>query len=60
MPQWQLHDLRRTAKTLMLRQGVRPDVTERVLSHVIPGVEGVYDCYEYLGEKLDAFPEDLR
>jgi integrase len=54
MPQWQLHDLRRTAKTLMLRQGVRPDVTERVLSHVIPGVEGVYDCYEYLGEKLDA------
>lgn len=54
MPQWQLHDLRRTAKTLMARAGVRPDISERVLSHVIPGVEGIYDCYEYLKEKADA------
>jgi hypothetical protein len=54
MPPWKLHDLRRTAKTLMARAGVRPDISERVLSHVIPGVEGVYDCYEYLNEKHDA------
>jgi integrase len=54
MPPWQLHDLRRTAKTLMARAGVRPDISERVLSHVIPGVEGIYDCYEYLPEKADA------
>jgi len=45
MPPWKLHDLRRTAKTLMLRAGVRPDISERVLSHVIGGVEGVYDRY---------------
>jgi integrase len=54
MPPWQLHDLRRTAKTLMQRAGVRPDISERVLAHVIPGVEGVYDRYEYLKEKHDA------
>jgi hypothetical protein len=41
MPGWVLHDLRRTAKTLMTRAGVRPDISERVLAHVIPGVEGV-------------------
>jgi hypothetical protein len=37
MSAWQLsRDLRRTAKTLMARAGVRPDISERVLAHVIP------------------------
>ena len=55
MPAWTLsRDVRRTAKTLMVRAGVRPDISERVLAHVIPGVEGVYDRYEYLDEKRDA------
>ena len=54
MPQWQLHDLRRTAKTLMVRAGVRPDISEGVLGHVIGGVEGVYDQHEYCEEKADA------
>ncbi len=27
---------------------------ERVLAHVIPGVEGTYDRYEYLPQKRDA------
>jgi hypothetical protein len=54
MPPWTIsRDVRRTAKTLMARAGVRPDVSERVLAHVIPGVEGVYDRYEYLTEKRD-------
>jgi integrase len=51
---WQLHDLHRTAQTLMAWAGVRRDISERVLSHVIPGVEGLYDCYSYLPEKRDA------
>jgi integrase len=55
VPPWQLsRDLRRTAKTLMQRAGVRPDISERVLAHVIPGVEGIYDRHAYLKEKLDA------
>jgi integrase len=51
---WTLHDLRRTAKTLMVRAGVRPDISERVLGHVIAGVEGTYDRHSYAQEKRDA------
>ena len=54
LPAWTIHDLRRTAKTLMARAGVRPDISERVLGHVIPGVEGVYDRHSYLDEKREA------
>ena len=54
IPNWALHDLRRTAKTLMVRAGVRPDISERVLGHVIAGVEGTYDRYSYADEKRDA------
>jgi integrase len=54
LPNWTLHDLRRTAKTLMVRAGVRPDISERVLGHVINGVEGTYDRHSYAEEKRDA------
>jgi len=54
IPHWTLHDLRRTAKTLMQRAGVRPDISERVLGHTIAGVEGVYDRHDYLKDKGDA------
>ena len=54
MPRWTLHDLRRTARSLMSRAGVRPDIAERVLGHAIPGVEGVYDRHRYLHEKGEA------
>ena len=51
---WVLHDLRRTARSLMSRAGVRPDVAERVLGHAIAGVEGVYDRHQYRAEKAEA------
>jgi integrase len=54
MPPWVLHDLRRTARSLMSRAGVRPDIAERVLGHAIPGVEGVYDRHGYGDEKAEA------
>lgn len=53
-PPWRLHDLRRTARSLISRAGVPGDIGERVLGHVIPGVRSVYDRYEYLDEKRDA------
>jgi integrase len=53
IPNWTLHDLRRTAKTLMVRAGVRPDISERVLGHVIAGVEGTYDRHSYAEEKRE-------
>jgi integrase len=54
MPHWTLHDLRRTARSLMSRAGVPSEHSERVLGHVIPGVEGVYDRHAYFDEKADA------
>jgi hypothetical protein len=38
----------------MVRAGVRPDISERVLGHVIAGVEGTYDRHSYEDEKRDA------
>ena len=52
LPNWTFHDLRRTAKTLMARAGVRPDISERVLGHVIAGVEGIYDRHSYADENV--------
>lgn len=51
---WRIHDLRRTARTLMSRAKVDPDIAERVLGHVIGGVRGTYDRHEYLEEKQAA------
>jgi len=52
---WTLHDLRRTARSLMPRAGVNPDVAERCLGHVIPGVRGVYDRHQYRDEMAHAY-----
>jgi integrase len=52
---WVLHDLRRTARSLMSRAGVPTDHAERCLGHVIGGVRGVYDRHEYHREKAQAF-----
>jgi integrase len=52
---WRLHDLRRTARSLMSRAGVPSDHAERCLGHVIGGVRGVYDRHEYHAEKRRAF-----
>jgi integrase len=52
---WRLHDLRRTARSLMSRAGVTPDIAERCLAHTIGGVRGVYDRYAYHKEKKEAF-----
>ncbi len=54
LPGWTLHDLRRSARSLMARAGVRPDIAERVMGHAIKGVEGIYDRHSYLEEKAEA------
>ena len=51
---WVFHDLRRTCRSLMSRAGVRPDIAERVMGHVVGGVEGTYDRHHYDEEKADA------
>jgi integrase len=54
MKGWTIHDLRRTARSLMSRAGVSSDHAERVLGHMIKGIEGVYDRHTYIQEKADA------
>jgi integrase len=55
MAQWQLHDLRRTSRTLMSRAGIATDHAERAIGHKMTGVRGVYDRFAYLDEKRQAF-----
>jgi integrase len=52
---WTIHDLRRTARSLMSRAGVSPDHAERCLGHVIGGVRETYDRHAYHTEKQRAF-----
>jgi integrase len=52
---WTLHDLRRTARSLMSRVGIDPDHAERCLGHKIKGVRGTYDRHAYQAEMLRAF-----
>jgi integrase len=52
---WTLHDLRRTARSLMSRAGVNADHAERCLGHVIGGVRQTYDRHSYQVEMLHAF-----
>jgi len=52
---WRIHDLRRTARSLMSRAGVDSDIAERCLAHTIGGIRGVYDRYAYHAEKKHAF-----
>jgi integrase len=55
MPSWCLHDLRRSARSLMSRAKVPTDHAERALGHVMGGVRETYDRHEYLDEKAAAF-----
>jgi integrase len=51
---WRLHDLRRTARSLMSRAKVLSEHAEKVMGHAIGGVEGIYDRHQYDVAKADA------
>jgi integrase len=52
---WRLHDLRRTARSLMSRANVNHDIAERCLGHVLPRIRGVYDQHDYVPQMRLAF-----
>ena len=54
MRPWVLHDLRRTARSLMSRAGVSREHAEHVMGHAVGGIVGVYDLHNYAAEKADA------
>jgi integrase len=52
---WRLHDLQRSFRTLASRAGIPADHGERALRHVVGGIRGTYDKYQYLAEKAHAY-----
>jgi integrase len=57
IPDWRIHDLRRTFSTGMNQLGIQPHVVESCLNHISGhkgGVAGVYNKYTYLPEKTKA------
>jgi integrase len=54
MPDWRLHDIRRTVRSGLARLQIPPHIAERVLAHVPGGVERVYDLHQYRDEKRRA------
>jgi integrase len=54
MPDWDLHDLRRTAQTRMRKLGIDREIVNRVLNHAMGPIDETYDQHEYLKEKRGA------
>jgi len=52
---WRLHDLRRTARSLMSRAGVSREHAEECLGHKKKLIVGTYDQHDYYNEKKRAF-----
>ncbi|MGX5803502.1 tyrosine-type recombinase/integrase [Bradyrhizobium sp. Arg314] len=65
IPDWTLHDIRRTVAAGMQRIGIKMEVTEKVLNHKsgsFRGIAGIYQVHDYADEKraaLDAWASFL-
>lgn len=53
VPAFTIHDLRRTASTLLHENGWPSDVVEKALNHTIGGVRGVYNRAEYAAQRRE-------
>ena len=64
LPGWTIHDIRRTASTMMAdRLGVLPHIVEAILNHVSghrAGVAGIYNRARYAGEMREALERWAR
>lgn len=55
MERWTIHDLRRTARTLMSRAKVPYDIAERCVGHTRGEMDETYNMYAFLDERREAF-----
>lgn len=53
IPDFTVHDLRRTASTHLNEQGFHSDAIEACLNHTMRGVRGVYNKAKYEKERID-------
>jgi len=51
IPDFTIHDLRRTASTILHGHRFQPDVIELALGHKIAGIRGVYNVADYAAER---------
>ncbi|MDG0798180.1 tyrosine-type recombinase/integrase [Pectobacterium punjabense] len=54
VPNFTIHDFRRTARSHLPSLGIDPIVAERCLNHRIKGVEGIYNRYQYFDKRKAA------
>jgi hypothetical protein len=54
MPDWTLHDLRRTCRTGLGKLGVPSRIAELCINHTRGGIEAVYDRHTYQREIAQA------
>lgn len=59
LAKWNMHDLRRTIKTHMLKLKIDEGVTEKVLGHTLKGTDANYNKHNYLDEQLAAYDKWL-
>ena len=53
IPVFTVHDLRRTASTLLHENGWPSDVVEKALNHSVGGVRGIYNRAEYSSQRKE-------
>jgi integrase len=51
VPQFTIHDMRRTSSTLLNGNGFNSDWIEAALGHAIAGVRGVYNTHDYAADR---------
>lgn len=54
IPNWTLHDIRRTVRTRLSALRVEDKVAEHVIGHARGGIQGVYDRHRYVAEMREA------
>jgi integrase len=54
MPNWTLHDLRRTSRTEMTKARIDFYVAEAIMGHKLPGVAGIYARHSFAEEMVTA------
>ena len=54
LPDWVVHDIRRTVRSQLSALPVEQHVRELVIGHAKPGLHKVYDLYQYVDEKRTA------
>jgi len=60
VPNFTIHDFRRTARTHLAALGIDPHIAERCLNHKLKGVEGIYNRHDYYDERKKALDEWAR